>query len=74
MRPSTILASEMTKEHRYPPSKHHLPIVYECWSQSLSFAKARNRCERPFFFTFSISAYVSPMYSKMGSQPSASVR
>lgn len=53
---------------------HPLALGYECWSQSLSFAKARNRCESPFFFTFSISAYVSPMYSKMGSQPKASVK
>lgn len=29
-------------------------------SQSLSFAKARNRWESPFFFAWSISAYVSP--------------
>ncbi len=34
--------------------------TYERWSQSLNFAKAMDRCEIPFFFTLSISAYVSP--------------
>lgn len=38
-------------------------------NHALSFAKARNRCESPFFFVSSISAYVSPWCSKIGSQP-----
>lgn len=73
MKPLPILT---THEITRPPGSSGIPLpctlwpsVYECWSQSLSFANARNRCESPFFFTFSISAYVSPMYSKMGSQP-----
>lgn len=47
--------------------------LYECyyWSCShcLSFDKAMARWDSVFFFTLSISAYVSPSYSKIGSQP-----
>ena len=42
---------------------------YWAWSQCLSFDKATARWDSVFFFALSISAYVSPSYSKMGSQP-----
>ena len=38
-------------------------------SHCFNFDNARARWERLFFFALSISAYVSPSYSKIGSQP-----
>jgi len=40
-------------------------------NHACSFSSARPRCEMAFFLALSISAYVSPSYSKMGSQPGA---
>ena len=43
---------------------------YRCvWSHSFSFARASARWERLFFLALSISAYVCPSYSNIGSQP-----
>lgn len=45
-------------------------LGYTCVSnQAFSLSSAKARWEMRFFFVLSISAYVSPSYSKMGSQP-----
>jgi hypothetical protein len=41
-------------------------------NHAFSFSRALNRCEMRFFSALSISAYVLPSYSKIGSQPTTS--
>lgn len=49
---------------------HSAVLDYTCDSnQAFSLSSANARWDMRFFFVLSISAYVSPSYSKMGSQP-----